>query len=144
MLLELAPNTARIVRKNASEEDIPLEQVNVGDILRIRPGEKVPVDGAVTDGESHVDESMVTGEPVPVEKTTGEKLIGATVNGTAEKIGSDTLLSQIVTMVAEAQRSRAPIQKMADMVAGYFVPAVVLVAILTAIIWWVLGPLLMP
>jgi len=146
MLLELAPNTARIVRKNASEEDIPLEQVNVGDILRIRPGEKVPVDGAVTDGESHVDESMVTGEPVPVEKTTGEKLIGATVNGTgsllmrAEKIGSDTLLSQIVTMVAEAQRSRAPIQKMADMVAGYFVPAVVLVAILTAIIWWVLGP----
>ncbi|HED33637.1 MAG TPA: heavy metal translocating P-type ATPase [Gammaproteobacteria bacterium] len=146
MLLELAPNTARIVRENGDEEDIPLEQVKVGDILRVRPGEKVPVDGSVSDGESHVDESMVTGEPVPVEKTTGEKLIGATVNGTgsllmrAEKIGSDTLLSQIVNMVAEAQRSRAPIQKMADMVAGYFVPGVVLIAILTAIIWGLVGP----
>ncbi|VAW69883.1 Lead, cadmium, zinc and mercury transporting ATPase; Copper-translocating P-type ATPase [hydrothermal vent metagenome] len=146
MLLELAPNTARIVRDDDSEEDIPLEQVKVGDILRIRPGEKVPVDGIVSEGQSHVDESMVTGEPLPVEKIFGEKLIGATVNGTgsllmkAEKIGSDTLLSQIVNMVAEAQRSRAPIQKMADMVAGYFVPGVVLIAVITGIIWGVWGP----
>ncbi len=146
MLLGLAPNTARIIREDGSEEDIPLEQVKVGDILRIRPGEKVPVDGVVTEGSSHVDESMVTGEPVPVEKMAAEKLIGATVNGTgsllmkAEKIGSDTLLSQIVNMVAEAQRSRAPIQKMADMVAGYFVPGVVLIAVATGIIWGVWGP----
>ena len=146
MLLELAPNTTRIVRDDGSEEDIPLEQVKVGDILRIRPGDKVPVDGTVTEGESHVDEAMVTGEPLPVGKVPGEKLIGATVNGTgsllmkAEKIGSDTLLSQIVNMVSEAQRSRAPIQKMADMVAGYFVPAVVLVAVLSGIVWGIWGP----
>ncbi len=146
MLLGLAPNTARIVRDDGSEDDIPLEQVKVGDILRIRPGEKVPVDGVVTGGNSHVDESMVTGEPIPVEKMAAEKLIGATVNGTgsllmeAEKVGSDTLLSQIVNMVAEAQRSRAPIQKMADMVAGYFVPGVVLIAVITSIIWGVWGP----
>ncbi len=146
MLLGLAPNTARIVYADDREEDIPLEDVKVGDVLRVRPGEKIPVDGIVTDGESNVDESMVTGEPIAVVKTAGEKLIGATVNGTgsmlmrAEKIGADTLLSQIVNMVAEAQRSRAPIQKMADMVAGYFVPAVVLIAIITAIAWGIWGP----
>ena len=146
MLLGLAPNTARIVREDGSEADIPLEQVVVGDILRIRPGEKIPVDGSVTQGHSSVDESMVTGEPIPVEKDKGEHVIGATVNGTgsllmrAEKIGSDTLLSQIVHMVSEAQRSRAPIQKLADMVAGYFVPAVVLIALATLIVWGFWGP----
>ena len=146
LLLGLAPNTARIVRGEGSEEDIPLEQVQPGDILRIRPGEKVPVDGVVTDGNSAVDESMVTGEPIPVEKITGEKLIGATVNGTgsllmrAEKVGADTLLSQIVRMVSEAQRSRAPIQKLVDVVAGYFVPAVVIVAVITMIVWGFWGP----
>jgi len=146
MLLGLAPNTARIVRNDGTEEDVPLEQVQPGDTLRVRPGEKIPVDGTVIDGESNVDESMVTGEPIPVAKLTGEKLIGATVNGTgsllmrAEKVGSDTLLSQIVNMVAEAQRSRAPIQKLADIVAGYFVPAVVGVAVVAFIAWWVWGP----
>ncbi len=146
MLLGLAPNTARIVRENGSEEDIPLEQVVVGDILRIRPGEKIPVDGSVTQGHSSVDESMVTGEPIPVEKDKNDKVIGATVNGTgsllmrAEKIGSDTLLSQIVHMVSEAQRSRAPIQKLADIVAGYFVPVVVLIAVATLIAWGFFGP----
>ncbi|MEN6488263.1 MAG: heavy metal translocating P-type ATPase [Smithella sp.] len=146
MLLGLAPNTARIVRNDGTEEDIPLEQVQPGDTLRVRPGEKVPVDGTVIDGESNVDESMVTGEPIPVAKLAGEKLIGATVNGTgsllmrAEKVGSDTLLAQIVHMVAEAQRSRAPIQKLADVVAGYFVPAVVSVAIIAFITWQVWGP----
>ncbi|OPY14947.1 MAG: Silver exporting P-type ATPase [Syntrophus sp. PtaB.Bin138] len=146
MLLGLAPNTARIVRNDGTEEDVPLEHVQPGDTLRVRPGEKIPVDGTVTDGESNVDESMVTGEPIPVAKLAGEKLIGATVNGTgsllmrAEKVGSDTLLSQIVNMVAEAQRSRAPIQKLADIVAGYFVPAVVGVAVVAFIAWWVWGP----
>ncbi|HBH87060.1 MAG TPA: copper-transporting ATPase [Syntrophaceae bacterium] len=146
MLLGLAPNTARIVRNDGTEEDVPLEQVQPGDTLRVRPGEKVPVDGTVIDGESNVDESMVTGEPIPVAKSAGEKLIGATVNGTgsllmrAEKVGSDTLLAQIVNMVAEAQRSRAPIQKLADVVAGYFVPAVVGVAVVAFIVWWVWGP----
>ena len=146
MLLGLAPNTARIVRENGSEEDIPLDQVVVGDVLRVRPGEKIPVDGTVTDGSSSVDESMVTGESVPVEKNRGEPVIGATVNGTgsllmrAEKVGADTLLSQIVHMVSEAQRSRAPIQKLADIVAGYFVPAVVLIAISTMIVWGTWGP----
>lgn len=146
LLLGLAPNTARIVRDDGTEEDIPLEHVQPGDILRIRPGEKVPVDGAVIDGESNVDESMVTGEPIPVAKSAGEKLIGATVNGTggllmrAEKVGSDTLLAQIVKMVAEAQRSRAPIQKLADLVAGYFVPAVVGVATIAFVVWLVWGP----
>ena len=146
MLLGLAPNTARLVRKDGREEDIPLEQVQPGDTLRVRPGEKVPVDGTVIEGESSVDESMVTGEPIPVAKSAGEKLIGATVNGTgsflmrAEKVGSDTLLAQIVHMVAEAQRSRAPIQKLADVVAGYFVPAVVGVAVAAFIAWWVWGP----
>lgn len=146
MLLGLAPNTARIVRNDGTEEDIPLEQVQPGDTLRVRPGEKVPVDGTVIDGESNVDESMVTGEPIPVAKFAGEKLIGATVNGTgsllmrAEKVGADTLLAQIVNMVAEAQRSRAPIQKLADVVAGYFVPTVVGIAVIAFIVWWVWGP----
>ena len=146
LLLGLAPNTARLVRDDGTEEDIPLEKVQPGDTLRVRPGEKVPVDGTVIDGESNVDESMVTGEPIPVAKLTGEKLIGATVNGTgsllmrAEKVGSETLLARIVAMVAEAQRSRAPIQKLADMVAGYFVPAVVAVAIVAFVAWWVWGP----
>lgn len=146
MLLSLAPNTARIVRADGSEEDIALEQVAVGDALRVRPGEKIPVDGTVTDGASSVDESMVTGEPMPVTKNQGDQVIGATVNGTgsllmrAEKVGADTLLSQIVQMVSEAQRTRAPIQKLADIVAGYFVPTVVLVAVTTMFIWLIWGP----
>jgi len=146
MLLGLAPNTARIVRKDGTEEDIPLERVQPGDTLRVRPGEKVPVDGTVVDGQSNVDESMVTGEPIPAAKSAGDKLIGATVNGTgsllmrAEKVGADTLLAQIVHMVAAAQRSRAPIQKLADVVSGYFVPAVVGVAVVAFIAWWVWGP----
>ncbi len=146
MLLGLAPNTARIVRSDGSEEDIPLEQVQPGDVLRVRPGEKVPVDGVVVEGESSIDESMVTGEPMPVRKQAGDRLIGATVNATgsllmrAEKVGADTLLSQIVDMVAQAQRSRAPIQKLADSVAGFFVPAVVLVALATLLVWGLWGP----
>jgi Cu+-exporting ATPase len=146
MLLGLAPNTARIVRNDGTEEDIALEQVQPGDTMRVRPGEKVPVDGTVIDGTGNVDESMVTGEPIPVAKSAGEKLIGATVNGTgsllmrAEKVGSDTLLARIVNMVAEAQRSRAPIQKLADVVASYFVPAVVGTAVTAFIVWWVWGP----
>ena len=146
LLLGLAPNTARIVRDDGSEEDIPLEQVVVGDLLRVRPGDKIPVDGTVTDGNSSVDESMVTGEPIPVEKNQGQPVIGATVNGTgtllirAEKVGADTLLSQIVHMVSEAQRSRAPIQKLADIVAGYFVPAVVSIAVITMVVWGIWGP----
>ena len=146
MLLGLAPNTARIVRDDGTEEDIPLEAVQPGDTLRVRPGEKVPVDGTVIDGDSHVDESMVTGESMPVAKTAGEKLIGATVNGTgsllmrAEKVGADTLLAQIVNMVAEAQRSRAPIQRLADVVSGYFVPTVVGIAIIAFVVWGLWGP----
>lgn len=144
-LLGLAPKTARRI-KNGSEEDIPLEHVNIDDILRVRPGEKIPVDGIVIEGTSSVDESMVTGEPIPVQKQKGDRIIGATVNGTgmlkmkAERVGADTLLSQIVHMVAEAQRSRAPIQKLADIVAAYFVQIVVGVAILTFILWAWLGP----
>ena len=146
MLLSLAPNKARIVREDGSEEDIPIEHLKVGDILRIRPGEKVPLDGIVIDGRSNVDESMVTGEPVAVAKFKGERVIGATlnINGTllmrAEKIGSETLLSQIIEMVSHAQRSRAPIQKFADIVASYFVPIVVLIAFVTFILWWIFGP----
>lgn len=146
LLLGLAPNSARIVRDNGDEEDIPLSDVHVGDKLRVRPGDKVPVDGIVISGSSNVDESMVTGESIPVAKTTKDSLIGATVNGTgslimqAEKVGSETLLAQIVNMVAEAQRSRAPIQKLVDTVAGYFVPTVIIVAIFTFIIWNILGP----
>ncbi|MEQ1589311.1 MAG: heavy metal translocating P-type ATPase [Gallionella sp.] len=146
LLLSLAPKTARIVRPNGNEEDIPLEQVQPEDVLRVRPGEKVPVDGVVLEGSSSLDESMVTGESIPAEKTTGARLIGATVNGTgsllmrAERVGADTLLAQIVHMVSEAQRSRAPIQRLADVTAGYFVPAVVLVALVTLAIWGIWGP----
>ncbi len=146
MLLALSPNRARIVRFDGREEDIPLEQVAIGDMLRIRPGENVPVDGTVIEGASAVDESMVTGEPIPVEKNKGDALIGATTNGTgslimrAEKVGSDTLLARIVSMVAEAQRSRAPIQRLADVVSGYFVPAVVFVSFLTFLLWRAWGP----
>ncbi|NNJ94368.1 MAG: heavy metal translocating P-type ATPase, partial [Halobacteria archaeon] len=146
LLLGLTPDTARIVRDDGSEHDIPLEQVQAGDVLRVRPGEKVPVDGIVTMGHGNVDESMVTGEPVPVEKAAGDKLIGATVNNTgsllmrAEKVGSDTLLAQIVRMVSEAQRSRAPIQRLADRVAAWFVPAVVLIAALAFSAWYQWGP----
>ena len=145
-LLGLAAKTARRIETDGSESDIPLEHVAVGDRLRVRPGEKVPVDGEVLEGTSHVDESMVTGEPIPVDKGPGAKVIGATVNGTgglvirAEKVGSETLLSRIVTMVADAQRSRAPIQKLADIVASYFVPTVILAAIITFIVWSLVGP----
>ncbi|MEK6692272.1 MAG: heavy metal translocating P-type ATPase [Nitrospirota bacterium] len=144
-LLGLAPKTARRVR-NGTEEDVPLEDIKPGDFLRVRPGEKIPVDGVVVEGLSAVDESMVTGEPIPVEKQKGDRIIGATVNGTgtlimrAEKVGIETLLSQIVQMVAEAQRSRAPIQKLADIFAGYFVQVVVAVAIITFIVWAWIGP----
>ena len=146
LLLGLAPKTARIVHADGNEADIQLDQVRIGDRLRVRPGEKVPVDGIVLEGNSSVDESMVTGEPIPVSKHQGDKLIGATVNGTgslvmeAQRVGVDTLLARIVLMVAEAQRSRAPIQKLADAVAGYFVPTVVVVAIITFIVWLLLGP----
>jgi Cu+-exporting ATPase len=145
-LLGLAPKTARRVRLDEGEDDVPLDQIRIGDRLRVRPGEKVPVDGVVLEGVSAVDESMVTGEPIPVEKRPDDRVIGATVNGTgsliieAERVGADTLLARIVQMVADAQRSRAPIQKLADAVAGYFVPAVVLIAIVTFVAWAVLGP----
>src|SRR5687768_12864129 len=145
-LLGLAPKTARIVRGDGSEEDIPLEHVQAGDRLRVRPGEKVPVDGVVLEGRSAVDESMISGEPVPVEKVPGEKVTGATVNGTgsllmeAERVGKDTMLSQIVRMVADAQRSRAPIQSLADKVSALFVPAVVLIALLAFGVWAIWGP----
>jgi Cu+-exporting ATPase len=145
-LLGLAPKTARRLREDGSDEDVPLEQVQAGDRLRIRPGEKIPVDGTVLEGSSSVDESMITGEPIPVEKNPEDRVIGATVNGTgglimrADRVGAETLLSQIVKMVADAQRSRAPIQKLADSVAGYFVPAVVLIAIVTFVVWAIWGP----
>ncbi|MGE0387563.1 MAG: heavy metal translocating P-type ATPase [Gammaproteobacteria bacterium] len=146
MLLGLAPKTARIVRGDGREEDISLDEVQPGDVLRVRPGEKVPVDGIVIEGSSAVDESMVTGESIPVEKHAGALLIGATVNGTgslqmrAERVGADTLLSRIVHMVSEAQRSRAPIQRLADTVSGWFVPAVILVALVTFVAWGLRGP----
>ncbi len=145
-LLGLAPPSARRIREDGSEQDVPLDEVRRGDRLRVRPGEKVPVDGRVVDGASAVDESMVTGEPIPVEKGTGDPVIGATVNGTgslvieAERVGGETLLAQIVQMVAEAQRSRAPVQKLADLVAGYFVPAVVGVAAIAFAVWATIGP----
>ncbi len=145
-LLGMAAKSARRIRENGAEEDVPLEAVKVGDRLRVRPGEKVPVDGVVLEGTSAIDESMVTGEPISVEKTPGDWVVGATVNGTgtlimrAEKVGSETLLSRIVAMVAEAQRSRAPIQKLADTVSGYFVPIVVSIAVLTFFIWALVGP----
>lgn len=145
-LLGLAPKTARKIDENGEETDISLEQVQVGDLLRIRPGEKVPVDGIVTNGSSLVDESMISGEPLPSKKQKGDKMIGATVNGSgtltirAEKVGSDTVLAQIVQMVAEAQRSRAPIQKLVDVVAGYFVPAVIASSLVAFIVWYSVGP----
>ncbi len=145
-LLGLAPKTARLMRDDGGEEDVPLDRVQPGDRIRVRPGEKIPVDGVVLEGSTSVDESMVTGEPIPVEKTTGDKVTGGTVNGTgsfvmrAERVGSETLLAQIVRMVSEAQRSRAPIQKLADVVAGYFVPVVILIAIVTGLVWSIAGP----
>ena len=145
-LLGLAPKTARLVTPAGEERDVPLEQVRAGEVLRVRPGEKVPVDGVVIEGQSNVDESMVTGEPVAVEKAAGSKVTGATVNGSgsflmrAERVGKDTLLAQIVRLVGEAQRSRAPIQRLADKVAGWFVPAVVVIAALTFAAWMVFGP----
>lgn len=145
-LLDLAAKTARVIRDDGSEEEIPLEHVAVGDRVRVRPGEKVPVDGTVLKGRSSIDESMITGEPVPVEKLEGETVTGATINGTgsleieARRVGSDTMLAQIVDMVAAAQRSRAPIQKYADKVAGLFVPAVIAIAVLAFIAWAVWGP----
>jgi P-type Cu+ transporter len=145
-LLGLAPRTARLVHADGREEDVPLERVQPGDRLRVRPGEKVPVDGIVEEGASSVDESMVSGEPIPVEKESGSPVVGGTVNGTggllmrAERVGSDTLLAQIVRLVGEAQRSRAPIQRLADRVSAWFVPAVIAVAIATAIAWGLYGP----
>jgi Cu+-exporting ATPase len=146
VLLGLAPKIARRINDDDNEEDIPLDLVHPGDKLRIRPGEKIPVDGTVIEGSSSVDESMITGEPIPVEKSPGDKIVGATLNTTgalvmkAEKVGAETLLAQIVTMVAEAQRSRAPIQKLADIVASYFVPAVIAVAVIAFVIWSIIGP----
>lgn len=145
-LLGLAPKTARLVKSDGSEEDISIELIQVGDKVRVRPGEKVPVDGIVVEGQSNIDESMITGEPVPVQKRPKDKVIGGTINATgallveASKVGKDTLLSQIVQLVAEAQRSRAPIQKLADQVSGYFVPAVVFIAALSAAVWGIWGP----
>ncbi|MBC7461952.1 MAG: HAD-IC family P-type ATPase, partial [Thermoleophilia bacterium] len=145
-LLELAPTTAVRVGASGVDQEVPLDQVVVGDTLKVKPGTKIPVDGAVTDGRSSVDESMITGEPIPATKSTGDAVIGATINGTglllmrAERVGAVTLLSQIVHMAAEAQRSRAPNQKLADRVAAWFVPAVVLAAIGAAIIWAIVGP----
>src|SRR5207245_9814079 len=132
--------------QDGQEEEIAVDEIQKGDILRVRPGEKVPIDGVIIDGRSNIDESMITGEPMPVSKGSGEKVVGATVNQTgsflmrAERVGSDTLLAHIVQMVAEAQRSRAPIQKLADTVSGYFVPAVVAIAILTFTVWSIFGP----
>jgi heavy metal translocating P-type ATPase len=145
-LLDLAPKTARRVNESGEDEDVPLDQIKVGDLIRVRPGEKVPLDGIVAEGQSAVDESMVTGESMPVKKELQSKVIGGTMNQTgsfvmkAEHVGKDTMLSQIVHMVAEAQRSRAPIQRLADIVASWFVPVVILVAVLAFIIWSIYGP----
>jgi Cu+-exporting ATPase len=145
-LLELAPRTARRLRDDGSEQDVPLADVHGGDRLRVRPGEQVPVDGVVLEGSSAVDESMISGEPIPVEKRPGDRVVGATVNGTgalvmrAEKVGAETLLARIVALVAEAQRSRAPIQRLVDVVAAWFVPAVVLAALATFVTWSLVGP----
>ncbi|MGI9257720.1 MAG: HAD-IC family P-type ATPase, partial [Gammaproteobacteria bacterium] len=145
-LLELAPETARVIGDDGTEADVDLDQVKPGNRLRVRPGEKIPVDGVVVEGTTTVDESMVTGEPMPAAKSMGDWVVGATVNGTgsivmrAERVGSETVLSRIVSLVAAAQRSRAPIQKLADAVASYFVPAVVAVAVLTFFIWAFYGP----
>ena len=146
MLLGLAPRTGRRLREDGIEEDVPLDQIQVGDRFRVRPGEKIPVDGSVLEGTSAVDESMVSGEAIPVEKRPGDRVIGSTVNGTgslivrAERVGSETLLARIVQMVAEAQRSRAPIQKLADQVSAWFVPTVVGVAVITLVVWALVGP----
>ena len=145
-LLKLSPRTARLVRGDGTELDVPIEHMEPGDTLRVRPGEKIPVDGVVLDGASSVDESLVTGESIPVEKVSGSRVIGGTVNATgsftmrAERVGSETMLAQIVRMVSEAQRSRAPVQKLADRVASYFVPVVVLVAVIAFVLWATLGP----
>ena len=145
-LLELAPQTARRIDADGAEEDVPICHVQVGDQLRVRPGEKIPVDGVVLDGSTTVDESMVTGEPIPAQKQTGDSVVGATINGTgsvtmrAQRVGAETLLSRIVAMVADAQRTRAPIQRLADVVASYFVPAVLIIAGITFAIWSQLGP----
>ena len=145
-LLNLAPKTARLIRPDGADEELPLDQVRPSDRLRIRPGDSVPVDGVVTDGHSHVDESMLTGESMPVEKATGSRLIGGTINGTgsltmrAEKVGSETMLARIMQMVADAQRSRAPIQRLADSVSAWFVPGVMIAAAVTFIAWMVFGP----
>ncbi|MEA3149838.1 MAG: P-type Cu+ transporter [Gammaproteobacteria bacterium] len=145
-LLGLSPKTARRITAGGEEEDVPLESVAVGDRLRVRPGEKIPVDGRIVSGQSTVDESMLTGEPLPVEKRVGDRVVGATINQTgalvieAEHVGADSLLSQIVTLVSEAQRSRAPLQKLADRVAAWFVPTVIGISVLTFIAWWVIGP----
>ncbi len=146
VLLNLAPKKARLIRQDGMEEDVPLESIRPKDKLRVRPGEKIPVDGVVLEGLSAVDESMITGEPMPVQKSAGNRVTGSTLNGSgsliiqAERVGGDTLLSQIVRMVAEAQRSRAPIQQLVDKVSAYFVPAVVLIALLTFAVWWTIGP----
>jgi Cu+-exporting ATPase len=145
-LLDLSPKMARVMAADGSEHDIPLEEVKVGDTLRVRPGEKVPVDGVVIEGSSAVDESMITGESIPVEKGRGSRVIGATVNGTgslvmrAERVGSETMLAQIVRLVSQAQRTRAPIQRLADRVAGWFVPGVIAIAVATFVVWAVFGP----
>ena len=145
-LLGLAPKTARRLRDDGADEDIPLTHVHVGDRLRVRPGEKVPVDGLVVEGHSTVDESMLTGEPIPVEKAPGARVIGATINGSgsmvmrADKVGADTVLSQIVQLVAQAQRSRAPMQRMADRVSSWFVLSVLAIAAATLLVWGLLGP----
>jgi P-type Cu+ transporter len=145
-LLQLAPKTARRVKSNGEEDDIPLTHVHVGDLLRVRPGEKVPVDGVVVEGSSSIDESMLTGEPIPVTKTAGDKLIGATMNTSgslimrSERVGSQTMLAQIVQLVAQAQRSRAPMQRLADIVAGYFVMIVIAIAVATFFVWGIFGP----
>jgi P-type Cu+ transporter len=145
-LLDLAPKQARLIRDDGQEEDIALDRVKLGDRLRVRPGEKVPVDGVVIEGRGTIDESMITGEPVPVEKARGDKLTGATLNGTgslvmrAERIGADTLLARIVALVGEAQRSRAPVQGLADKISGWFVPAVILVALASFSVWAIWGP----
>jgi Cu+-exporting ATPase len=145
-LLGLAPKTARHIAADGTEQDVDLNAIQVGDKLRVRPGEKVPIDGVVVEGNSSVDESMVSGEPIPVEKTVGAKVTGGTINGTGsfvmktERVGADTLLAQIVKMVSEAQRTRAPIQRLADVVASYFVPAVLISAIITFAVWAIYGP----
>lgn len=145
-LLGLAPKTARVLASDGSEGDVPLEHVQIGDKLRVRPGEKVPVDGVILEGHSSIDESMISGEPIPVEKSPGGKVVGGTVNGTggfvmrAERVGRDTLLAQIVQMVGQAQRSRAPIQRLADVVSAYFVQSVIVVAVITFMVWFDIGP----